>query len=118
MTNEKGYVMIVEDEEVIRKPLKIYLENVGYYVKSHERYEDAIPIGYIDAYILDKNNKYGMDGDEWIKENEMFVPVTKRILMSGNDAWLKTGIESRIVLSKPFRLNNIETILDVMKNEK
>ncbi len=115
--NQNGgtkWVLVMDDEEVIRTVTRAMLEEAGYNVYLAEDgdeavgcYEEAKKYGYqFDAVIIDLNIPRGRGGKETIKKLLEIDPRVKAIVMSGavNDPVVMDfrtyGFKS--VLKKPF----------------
>ncbi len=86
-----GKILIMDDEEVIRKVLSRLLETLGYRSITAQNGEEAIAL-YIDAYnhgekfdavIVDLTVPGAMGGQETIKKLKNFDPNVKAIVSSG-----------------------------------
>lgn len=114
MENEAGYVLIVEDEDSIRIPLKDYLTRVGFAVLVASDGVGAIK-HILDHKISAIITDYRMDilgGDYWVRFLERFCPGQKILLTSG---FLKSDLPLPFdVLTKPYSFLELETKLREM----
>jgi len=109
--NEGSFILIVEDEDSIRIPLKDYLTRVGFSVLVASDGVGAI------KHILDHSigaivTDYRMDilgGDYWVRFLHRFCPNQKVLLTSG---FLKSDLPLPFeVLTKPYSFLELETKL-------
>jgi len=105
------YILLVEDEDSIRIPLKDYLNRVGFAVLVASDGVGAIKhiLDHpIDAIITD----YRMDilgGDYWVRFLQRFCPEQKVLLTSG---FLKSDLPLPFeVLTKPYTFLELEAKL-------
>ena len=111
MDSTSNHILVVEDEDSIRIPLKDYLTRVGFSVLVASDGVGAIKhiLDYkITAIITD----YRMDilgGDYWVRFLERFCPEQKILLTSG---FLKSELPLPFeVLTKPYSFLELETKL-------
>jgi DNA-binding NtrC family response regulator len=118
-SNNNGSILIVDDEEELRKMLKIYLEHLGYNAVVAEDGQSAIEIfrntkRKFELVLLDvKMPKIGgKETTEMLKEID---PEVKIILTSGypTDEKSRELIRSNIVdfLEKPFTLADLSKVI-------
>ena len=112
-------ILIVDDEQELRKLLTIQMKREGFKVYSTESGEKALDLlrsgVHIDAIVSDIRMPGGMDGVELmrsIKKENIRLPVS--ILMSGHAILHPEEIEELQVdhcLSKPFSVKKLSTVL-------
>lgn len=109
--DDVGYILIVEDEDSIRIPLKDYLTRVGFSVLVASDGVGAIKHildHRIEAIVTD----YRMDilgGDYWVRFLQRFCPGQKVLLTSG---FLKSDLPLPFeILTKPYSFLELETKL-------
>lgn len=115
-------VLILDDEPIVTKRLKSYLEKKGYMVETFTRSIDAITRFKekpFDIVITDLKME-GMDGMEFLTEVKEMKPDTEVIVITGfatMDA-AKESFQKGVLdfLAKPFRLSEIHEA--VTKAEK
>ena len=106
---QRHYVLVVDDEPIIRLGIALHLEQSGFEVREAESAEDAIevlqePGCLIDLVFSDVRMPGKMDGiglSRWIFENRPNVPV---ILASGDIA-KKTAVHDLCgaeTITKPY----------------
>ena len=119
----KGRVMVMDDEEVIRKLLHDELTDVGYEVELTvngaeviERYRKAKESGQpFDAVILDLTVPGGMGGKEVIRKLLEIDPNVKAIVSSGYSTdpimadFKEYGFSG--VVAKPYNLEQMKKVL-------
>ncbi|MBI4846407.1 MAG: response regulator [Candidatus Omnitrophica bacterium] len=123
----RGRILIMDDEEAIRKILSFLLKEVGYEFEFAENGDQAIKLfedahtqnNKFDAVILDLTIKGGMGGKDVIKKLLEKDPNVKAIVSSGyaNDPIMANYKEYGFsgVLEKPFRLDDLtKTLNDVI----
>lgn len=108
---DHGFVLIVEDEDSIRIPLKDYLTRVGFSVLVASDGVGAIK-HLLDHPIQAIITDYRMDilgGDYWVRFLERFCPEQKVLLTSG---FLKSDLVLPFaILTKPYSFLELETKL-------
>jgi DNA-binding NtrC family response regulator len=109
-------ILIVEDERDLNDMYATVIENCGFTPEQIFCYDDVNRslLGSYSAFILDHVMKEGPHGCEWVKTNGIYLPVNKRILVSGNSGWVNT---EGLTLHKPFRIKQLEeAILECTKD--
>ncbi len=124
--NEDGrakWILVMDDDAVIRSVLRAMLEQAGYKVSLTENgdealgcYEEARKYGYaFDAVIIDLNIPQGRDGRGTIKKLLEIDPGVKAIAMSGAVSdpaitdYKRYGFKN--ALKKPFTWKDLEQIV-------
>ena len=116
-------ILVMDDEEVVRKLVRRLLQQMGHEVELVEdgqravgAYESAKGQGRpFDAVILDLTIRDGVGGQETIRELLKIDPAVKAIVMSGyaNDPVVlepeRYGFKG--VLRKPFDRHSLRTVL-------
>ena len=120
-------ILLVEDEDPVRKFMTIALKDLGYKVLTASHGDDAIRVasghaGPIDLLITDVVMP-GMNGKELVDRLSGVVPETKVIFMSGylTDVIAKSGVmDPRIAfLQKPVSLDALGAkIRDVLSEPR
>ena len=119
----KRKILVMDDEEVVRKLVRRLLQQMGHEVEMAEdgqsavaAYERAKDQGHpFDAVILDLTIRDGVGGQETIRELLKIDPAVKAIVVSGysNDPALlepeRYGFKG--VLRKPFDRHSLRTVL-------
>jgi len=111
LESSSDYILIVEDEDSIRIPLKDYLTRVGFSVLVASDGVGAIK-HILDHHIAAIITDYRMDilgGDYWVRFLARFCPTQKVLLTSG---FLKSDLPLPFeVLTKPYSFMELETKL-------
>jgi signal transduction histidine kinase/ActR/RegA family two-component response regulator len=119
----KRKILVMDDEEVVRKLVRRLLQQMGHEVEMAEdgqsavaAYERAKDQGHpFDAVILDLTIRDGVGGQETIRELLKIDPAVKAIVVGGysNDPALlepeRYGFKG--VLRKPFDRHSLRTVL-------
>ncbi|MEO7425764.1 MAG: response regulator [Fibrobacteria bacterium] len=117
-------VLVMDDEELIRKVAGKMLEFLGYQVILARDGEEAIELcrarhpaqAPILAAILDWHIPCGMDGLETWRRLHALDPALHGILSSGESAADQEGSRARAgltaVMSKPYELNTLRETLE------
>jgi PAS domain S-box-containing protein len=128
-SQSKGRILVMDDEEIIRKLLDDVLTRAGYEVvltkngaEAIDRYTEAKESGQpIDAVILDLTIPGGMGGEEAMKKLLQIDPEVKGIVSSGyaNDPvmaeYKKHGFSAMV--AKPYKMSELrETLHSVLKS--
>lgn len=126
--NAAGYVLVMDDERIVREVAVCMLESLGYSVDSAaegaeaiEKYTAAEKDGSpFDVVIMDVTIAGGMGGKEAVKNILTIDPKAKVIVASGYSTdpvianYSDYGFKGRLV--KPFKMQDLKKELDrVMK---
>jgi two-component system phosphate regulon sensor histidine kinase PhoR len=124
-TIEGARILVVDDEEGIRKPLKVVLEENGYMVDTAENGRSAISkakAGYYDLALIDIRLP-DMDGVEVLKALGESTPKMVRIIITGYPSLenaidaVNRGADGYIV--KPFTMESLlHTIKEHLHRQK
>jgi len=121
---EKGHILVMDDDEVIRDVVHQMLEHLGYradfagdVVAAVRIYQEAVDSGRsFDAVILDLTMPGGIGGKEALEKLKEIDPQVKAIACSGyaDDPILTNFREYGFsaALAKPFRIENINNVLE------
>lgn len=113
----KASILLMDDEEMIRKVTSKMLEELGYRVETARNGEEAISKfkepgdNPFDLIILDLTVQGGMGGKETVREIRKINPSVKALVSSGysNDLALSNfsefGFDNYLV--KPFTLSDL-----------
>jgi CheY-like chemotaxis protein len=121
-----GRILVMDDEEVIRKLVRRLLQEMGHEVELVEDGQSAVGVYEsargqgrpFDAVILDLTIRDGVGGQETIRELLKIDPAVKAIVMSGypNDPAVlepeRYGFEG--VLTKPFDKLKLGAVLSLV----
>ncbi|MEJ2695362.1 MAG: response regulator [Candidatus Sulfobium sp.] len=121
--NQRGKVLVMDDEDVIRTILSVMLLAFGYEAhltadgeEAIQTYVKALEAGEpFDAVIMDLNIPEGMGGSEAIRRLREIDPDVKAIVSSGyrnNPAVENFGEYGfRAVLHKPYSISELREVL-------
>ena len=114
MSGKFGAILVVEDEDSIRVPLKDYLTRVGFSVLVASDGVGAIK-HILDHTVAAIITDYRMDilgGDYWVRFLERFCPGQRILVTSG---FLKADVHQPFeVLTKPYTFPELEAKLREM----
>jgi DNA-binding NtrC family response regulator len=122
MSDQRCRVLIVDDEENIRRSLRAYLEDEGYEVVDVGKGEDglnALAQKPADVAIVDMRLP-GMDGNAFVEQAHKLLPKMAFLIYTGSVGYkpppnlLAIGVSEENVLMKP--LGDIAILVDAMKN--
>ena len=107
-------ILLVEDEEKVRKIVRDFLGQSGYSVLQAQNGEEALDLAQkhspIDLLLTDLVMP-GLGGRELAVRLTQLLPNLRVVLMSGYASWGKGGPEAdqseMILLQKPFRLEEL-----------
>jgi DNA-binding response OmpR family regulator len=117
MTPQQRHVLVVEDDDEIRKTIVDHLGEAGFDVRSTSDGNEAIPIMYARAFstlILDLKMPY-IDGFQVLQFSKATFPDTRVIIVTAY-ADLKNTMKCRslgadAVIGKPFDLDELITAI-------
>jgi CheY-like chemotaxis protein len=110
------HILVIDDEDGIRRAIKTVLERVGYQVREARNGLDALQLWHEEAsdLVITDIHMPGMDGLDTIRKLHALNPNLPVIALSGsgemasrdllNDAGLSGPIRT---LDKPFKLTEI-----------
>jgi len=121
----KTKLMIVDDEEFIRMPLKDYFEDCGWEVEAFSSAADAL--GYLGKYdagcVIVDMRLPGMSGVEFITEAHRIRPETRFVIYTGSIDFTVTnelraaGVNEFSIVRKPaMDLSEIRYAAEGLKN--
>ena len=120
-------LLIVEDEEFIRLPLKDYFEDCGWMVDTFNSGEEALHHlmkSNADCVIVDMRLP-GMTGIEFIIEANRIRPGIRFVIYTGamdytmNEDLGTAGVDNYTIVSKPaFDLNELRKALEGKTKEE
>jgi len=126
----KGKVLVMDDEDIIRKMAQELLNGLGYEVElagdgaeALTRYQEARASGVpVDAVIMDLTIPGGMGGEEAIQKLLAVDPEARAIVSSGYSNnpvmadYKKYGFSG--VLAKPYKIAELSAVLQSVMNGK
>jgi DNA-binding NtrC family response regulator len=122
MSERRRRVLIVDDEESIRRSLKAYLEDEGYEVVDVGKGEEglnALAQEPADVAIVDMRLP-GMDGNAFVEQAHKLLPGMTFFIYTGSVGYKPPlslqaiGVGEQHVFKKP--LGDIAKLVDAMKN--
>ena len=123
-TADQGKVLVMDDEEIIRKVVTLMLKQLGYSVESARNGDEAIAFYRrakaagqpFTVVLMDLIIATGMGGQETIGKLRAFDPAIKAIVSSGysNDPVMANFQHYGFcgVLAKPYQLAELRAVLD------
>jgi CheY-like chemotaxis protein len=117
--NQKGTILVIDDEELVRKMTSRLLERFGFKVFTANDGRAGLEIyrrhaNEIDCVLLDMTMPY-LNGEETFREISRINPQAQVILMSGYSEYEATkhfeGKGLAAFLQKPYSLANLQEIL-------
>lgn len=100
----KGNILVIEDEKTTAEFVALVLIRAGYGVRLVNSRDDALKLIATYQYILLDYNMLGMSAEQFLKEAETQIPLSKIVLMSATvdaaEAAKRLGLKNWIV--KPF----------------
>jgi len=125
-----GKILLMDDEEIIRKVAKRMLEKLGYTVattidgeETIELYKSALVMGEpYDVVVLDLTIPGGMGGKETVKELKTLHPELKAIVSSGYSVdpimseYKKFGFAG--IIAKPWKFEEFSKVIHSVLNDK
>jgi CheY-like chemotaxis protein len=106
-------VLVVDDDEVVRLIARRSLEAAGYHVWEASDGTQALGYllqGVVDVVVTDIRMPK-MDGWELLTHLRSMSPRVPTLLMSGYDVQLGTSKISEMVLTKPFRPEQLTNLV-------
>lgn len=116
-------LLIIDDEEILIKNYKYYLERRGYLVFTTPKGEDGLELlkqHDPDLMLLDLSLKEGLQGREVLKQAIALKPTLKIAVLTGfgDDEEVRNtciSLGAKIVLTKPITLDGLKEELDKLK---
>lgn len=120
----KGRVLVMDDEEFIRKSIKKMLKRLGYEVEVAIDGEEAIELfkhsrmngSAFDVLIIDLTIPGGMGGKETLENLQEIDPDVRAIVSSGysNDPVMANYEDHGFsgILSKPYKITDLSQVLE------
>ena len=119
MGSRDGFLLLVEDEPLVRKVIKTYLERQGFLVKDASSGEDALDIvvreGSAMSFLLTDIVMPGMSGRELASRTRGLLPTLPILFITGYSDEMSDTPNDIPYLSKPIDfdllLRQIESML-------
>ena len=123
MLKGKGKILLMDDEEIIRKSVSELLESIGYNVECAPEGSEALDIyeremkkaAPFDAVIVDLTVPGGMGGKKLFEKLREIDPTVKALVSSGHSRdpvmsdFKKYGFSG--ILHKPYRIEELSKVL-------
>ena len=109
-----GRILIVEDEDKLRRVIQLQLENEGFDVDGASSAEQALPLASLADLILTDLRLPGMDGLGLIRELNSRAIDASVVVMTAHGS-VETAVEAMKMgasdfLQKPFSLDHLTTV--------
>lgn len=125
-----GNILVVDDEDKLRKIVHVVLKRCGYRVFEASSGEEAISLyrsllrqhDEVDLIIMDLTLKGGLDGDETAREIMALNPAAKIIASSGGmlaesrSSYLARGFCE--ILPKPYLTDDVSSLVQSVLNAR
>ncbi|MGH9611282.1 MAG: sigma-54-dependent transcriptional regulator, partial [Bryobacteraceae bacterium] len=110
-----GRILLVEDEEKLRRVLQIELESAGFEVDGAANAEQAMPLAPFAQVIVTDLRLPGMDGLQFIQQLQA-RGVTASVIVITAHGSIETAVEAMKLgaldfLQKPFSLEHLATLV-------
>jgi DNA-binding NtrC family response regulator len=109
-------ILLVEDEDKLRRVVQLHLETMGFEVDNAATAELALPRAALADLILTDLKLPGMDGLAFLKETHTRNPQAAVILMTAHGS-VEAAVEAMKegaadFLQKPFSLDHLTTLIN------
>lgn len=115
-------IMVVDDDDNVREPLRRFLEQTGHEVRAANNARDVLEVlagGEVPDLLITDISMAGMDGVELCRSALALHPSLEVVLMTGRTAYLNDAnvrsAGARTILAKPFALQTIEAVVQDCK---
>ncbi len=110
-----GRILVVEDEDKLRRVVQLHLESAGYEVDGAATAEQALPLATLADLIITDLRLPGMDGLEFIKQLHNRGISAAVIVMTAHGS-VEAAVEAMKLgaadfLQKPFSLDHLATVV-------
>ncbi len=111
-----GRILVVEDEEKLRRVVQLHLESLGFEVDGAGSAEQALPLVAAADLVLTDLRMPGMDGIQLIKQLQERGVAPAVIVMTAHGS-VETAVEAMKLgaadfLQKPFSLDHLATVVE------
>jgi len=111
-----GRVLVVEDEEKLRRVVQLHLESLGYEVDGAASAEQALPLAAAADLAITDLRMPGMDGIQFIKQLQARGVAAAVIVMTAHGS-VENAVEAMKLgaadfLQKPFSLDHLATVVE------
>lgn len=110
-----GRILIVEDEDKLRRVLQLHLESAGFEVDAAGSAEQALPLAGLANIILTDLRLPGIDGLRFVQQLQARGAQSSVIVMTAHGT-VETAVEAMKLgaadfLQKPFSLDHLTTVV-------
>ncbi|HZS55869.1 MAG TPA: sigma-54 dependent transcriptional regulator [Bryobacteraceae bacterium] len=110
-----GRILVVEDEEKLRRVVQLHLESAGFEVDGAATAEQALPLATLANIIITDLRLPGMDGLQFIQQLQSRGISAAVIIMTAHGS-VQTAVEAMKLgaadfLQKPFSLDHLTTLV-------
>jgi DNA-binding NtrC family response regulator len=111
-----GRILVVEDEDKLRRVVQLHLESLGFDVDGAANAEQALPLAGLAAAVITDLRLPGMDGIQLIKQLQGRGAQAAVIVMTAHGS-IETAVEAMKLgaadfLQKPFSLDHLTTVVE------
>ncbi len=111
-----GRILLVEDEDKLRRVVQLHLESLGFEVDGAASAEQALPLAGLAAAVITDLRLPGMDGIQLIKQLQGRGAQAAVIVMTAHGS-VETAVEAMKLgaadfLQKPFSLDHLTTVVE------
>jgi len=111
-----GRILVVEDEEKLRRVVQLHLESLGFEVDGAASAEQALPLAGLASAVITDLRLPGMDGIQLIKQLQARGVRGAVIVMTAHGS-VETAVEAMKLgaadfLQKPFSLDHLTTVVE------
>jgi len=111
-----GRILLVEDEDKLRRVVQLHLESLGFEVDGAASAEQALPLAGLAAAVITDLRLPGMDGIQLIKQLQGRGTQAAVIVMTAHGS-VESAVEAMKLgaadfLQKPFSLDHLTTVVE------
>jgi DNA-binding NtrC family response regulator len=111
-----GRILVVEDEEKLRRVVQLHLESLGFEVDGAPSAEQALPLAALANAVITDLRLPGMDGIQFIKQLQGRGVQPAVVVMTAHGS-VETAVEAMKLgaadfLQKPFSLDHLTTVVE------
>jgi DNA-binding NtrC family response regulator len=111
-----GRILVVEDEDKLRRVVQLHLESLGFEVDGAASAEQALPMAGLAAAVITDLRLPGMDGIQLIKQLQGRGTQAAVIVMTAHGS-VESAVEAMKLgaadfLQKPFSLDHLTTVVE------
>ncbi len=116
LTMAAGRILVVEDEDKLRRVVELHLESLGFEVDGAASAEQALPLAGLAAAVITDLRLPGMDGIQLIKQLQGRGTQAAVIVMTAHGS-VESAVEAMKLgaadfLQKPFSLEHLTTVVE------